>query len=153
MQNFSVQGLSDTLTALDTELTVIQPLSKEYALLLEVTMADCLGHWHPPTFSWNAGMVIHVLKDDPTLRDLEYVQVDGPGTVYLFFFDKQGCKGLHSRPLKPSGTMWGRRLLSGSPTLHTLLSFSFHWWKGGARQLPHQNGAARYLDQSIKIAP
>ena len=107
MQNFSVQGLSDTLTALDTELTMIQPPSKEYALLLEVTMADCLGHWHPPTFSWNAGMVIHVLKGDPTLKDLEHVQVDGPGTVYLFFFDKQGCKELHSRPLKPSGTMWG----------------------------------------------
>ena len=39
-------------------------------------------------------MVLHVLKRDPTLRDLEHVQVDGPGTAYLFFYDKQGYKGL-----------------------------------------------------------
>ena len=39
-------------------------------------------------------MVLHVLKRDPTLRDLEHVQVDGPGMVYLFFCDKQGQRGL-----------------------------------------------------------
>ena len=39
-------------------------------------------------------MVLHILKGDPTLRDLEHVQVDGPGTAYLFFYDKQGCRGL-----------------------------------------------------------
>ena len=37
---------------------------------------------------------MHILKGDPALRDLEHVQVDGPCTAYLFFFDKQGCKGL-----------------------------------------------------------
>ena len=40
MQNFSVQGLSDTLMSLDSEVTVVQPSVEEYALLLEVTMAD-----------------------------------------------------------------------------------------------------------------
>ena len=49
--SFSVQGLSDALTALDSEVTVVQPLQEEYALLLEVTMADCPGHPCPPTFS------------------------------------------------------------------------------------------------------
>ena len=39
-QNFSVQGLSDVLTSLESEVTVVQPPAKEYALLLEVTMAD-----------------------------------------------------------------------------------------------------------------
>ena len=39
-------------------------------------------------------MVLHVLKGVPTLQDLEHVQVDGPGTAYLFFYDKQGCRGL-----------------------------------------------------------
>ena len=39
-------------------------------------------------------MVLHILKGDPALRDLEHVQVDGPGTAYLFFYDKQGHKGL-----------------------------------------------------------
>ena len=57
--SFSIQGLSDTLTSLDTKVTVVQPLSEEYALLLEVTMADCLGCPCPPTFSWNGGMVMH----------------------------------------------------------------------------------------------
>ena len=57
-------------------------------------MADRPGQPHPPTFSWNAGMVMHVLKSDPVLQELEHVQVDGPGTAYLFFYDKQGHRGL-----------------------------------------------------------
>ena len=61
---------------------------------VEVTMADCPGWPHPPTFSWNAGMVVHILKSDPVLRELEHVQVDGPGMAYLFFYDKQGHRGL-----------------------------------------------------------
>ena len=40
MQNFSIQGLSDALTSLESEVTMVQPLVEEYALLLEVTMAD-----------------------------------------------------------------------------------------------------------------
>ena len=111
--SFSIQWLSDALTALDTEVTMVQSPSEEYALLLEVTMADCPGCPCLPTFSWNVGMVM----------------------------------------LKPSGTMWERHSLSGSPTLHTYLSFSFHWQKGGARQLLHQNGATRGLDQSIEVVP
>ena len=57
-------------------------------------MAEHPGHPHPPMFSWNTGMVMHLLKGDPALRDLEHIQVDGPGTAYLFFFNKQGHKGL-----------------------------------------------------------
>ena len=94
MHNFSVQGLSDAPTALESEVTVVQPPSEEHALLLEVTMTDCPGHPCPPTFSWNAGMVKHILKGEPALKDLEHVQVDGPGMAYLFFFDKQGHRGL-----------------------------------------------------------
>ena len=37
---------------------------------------------------------MHILKSDPVLRELEHVQVDGPGTDYLFFYDKQGHWGL-----------------------------------------------------------
>ena len=92
--NFSVQGLSDALMALESEVMVVQSPSQKYALLLEVTMADCPGCPCPLAFSWNVGMVMHILKGDPTLRDLEHVQVDGPGMAYLFFFDKQGCRGL-----------------------------------------------------------
>ena len=92
--NFSVQGLSDALMALESEVTVVRPPSEEYALLLEVTMSDHPGHPHPPAFFWNVGMVIHILKGDPIFRDLEHVQVDGPGMAYLFFFDKHGHRGL-----------------------------------------------------------
>ena len=67
---------------------------EEYALMLEVMMADRPGCPHPPAFSWNAGMVMHILKSDPVLQELEHVQVDGPGTAYLFFYDKQGHQGL-----------------------------------------------------------
>ena len=93
MHNFSVQGLSDALMALESQVTVVQPPTEEYALMLEVTMADCPRHPCPSAFSWNAGIVMHVLKADPTLRDLEHVQVDGPGAAYLFF-NKQGHRGL-----------------------------------------------------------
>ena len=37
---------------------------------------------------------MHVLKSNPVLRELEHVQVDGSGTAYLFFYDKQGHWGL-----------------------------------------------------------
>ena len=94
MHNFSIQGQSDILMALESEVTVVQHPSEEYALLLRVTMVDCPGHPCPPTFSWNAEMVMHILKGDPTLRDLEHVQVDGLGMAHLFFFDKQGHRGL-----------------------------------------------------------
>ena len=94
MQNFSIQGFSDVLTSLESEVTVVQPPAEEYALLLEVTMADRPGCPRPPAFSWNMGMVLHILKGDPTLRDLEHVKVDGLGTAYLFFYDKQDCRGL-----------------------------------------------------------
>ena len=63
--SFSVQGLSDALSALDTEVTVVQPPSEELTLLLEVIMADHQGCPCPPAFSWNTGMVMHVLKGDP----------------------------------------------------------------------------------------
>ena len=57
-------------------------------------MADCPGRPCPPAFSWNAGMVMHIQKSNLVLRELEHVQVDGPGTAYLFFYDKQGHRGL-----------------------------------------------------------
>ena len=89
---FSMQGLSDALA--DIREGINEPPAEEYTMMLEVTMADHPGRPRPPTFSWNAGMVMHVLKSDPVLRELEHVQVDGLGTGYLFFYDKQGHQGL-----------------------------------------------------------
>ena len=57
-------------------------------------MVDWPGWPHPLAFSWNAGMVLHVLKSDPALRELEHIQVNGPGLVYLFFYDRHGHHGL-----------------------------------------------------------
>ena len=89
---FSVQGLSNALA--DVGKGMDQTPAEKYTMMLEVTMADCPGWPHPPTFSWNVGMVMHILKSDPVLRELEHMQVDGPGTAYLFFHDKQGHQGL-----------------------------------------------------------
>ena len=33
---------------------------------------------------------MHILKSNPVLQELEHVQVDGPGTAYLLFYNKQG---------------------------------------------------------------
>ena len=68
--------------------------AKEYAMMLEVMMADHPGQPRPLAFSWNVGMVMHILKSDLVLRELEHMQVDGLGTAYLFFYDKQGHRGL-----------------------------------------------------------
>ena len=89
---FSMQGLSDTLA--DVEEGITEPPAKEYTMMLEVMMADHPGWLCPPAFSWNAGMVMHILKSNPVLRELEHVQVDGLGTAYLFFYDRQGYRGL-----------------------------------------------------------
>ena len=48
---FSVQGLSDALA--DVGKGIIEPPVEEYAMMLEVTMADCPGWPCPPMFSWN----------------------------------------------------------------------------------------------------
>ena len=48
-------------------------------------------------------MVMHILKNDPALRDLEYVQVDNPGTAYLFFLDKQCHRGLSAEAAETLG--------------------------------------------------
>ena len=89
---FSVQGLSNALA--DVGEGIVETPAEEYAMMLEVTMADHPGQPHRPAFSWNTGMVMHILKSDPVLRELEHIQVDGLGTAYLFFYEKQGCQGL-----------------------------------------------------------
>ena len=71
-----------------------EDLSRRICLTLEVTMADRPGRPQPPPFSWNVGKVMHILKSNPVLRELEHVQIDGPGTAYLFFYDKQDHRGL-----------------------------------------------------------
>ena len=89
---FSMQGLSHTLVDVGEGIT--EPPTEEYAMMLEVMMADHPGQPCPPTSSWNVGMVMHILKGNPILRELEHVQVDGPGTAYLLFYDRQGHHGL-----------------------------------------------------------
>ena len=84
--HFSIQGLSDMLA--DVGEGAGETSVEEYAMMLEVMMADHPGQPCPPAFSWNMGMVMHILKSDPVLWELEHVQVDGPGIAYLFFYDK-----------------------------------------------------------------
>ena len=85
-----MQGLSDALA--DVGEGMDETPVEEYAMMPEVTMADCPGQPHPSVFSWNVGMVMHILKSNLVLRELEHVQVDGTGTAYLFFYDKQAIR-------------------------------------------------------------
>ena len=87
-----MQGLSDVLVDVGEGIDEIP--AEEYAMMLEVMMADCPGQPRPPALSWNVGMIMHILKSDPVLRELEHMQVDSLGTAYLFFYDKQGHWGL-----------------------------------------------------------
>ena len=51
----------------------------------------------------------------------------------------RAAKDLLWMPLGPLGPMFERRLLSGSPALHTLLSFSFRLLMDCARQTAPRN--------------
>ena len=90
----TVQGLRDTLHAAESTVTEPPHPMDEYIIQLEVMMADQPNRPHPPAFSWNAGMVLHVLKSDLALRELEHIQVNSPGLAYLFFYDRHGHQGL-----------------------------------------------------------
>ena len=92
--NFTVQGLQDTLNEAEVTVTEPSPLTKEFIIQLEVTMADRPGRLRPPAYSWNGGLVQHELKNDPAMRDLKHVQADSPGLAYLFFHDRHGYCGL-----------------------------------------------------------
>ena len=75
-------------------MTEPQSLAEEFIIQLEVTMADLPGRLRPPAYSWNGGLVQHVLKNDPAMGDLKHVEVDGPGRAYLFFYDRHGYRSL-----------------------------------------------------------
>ena len=84
---FTVQGLRDALSEVESAVTGLLCPADEFIIQLEVTMVDQPGRPCPPAFLWNGGMVQHMLESNPALRDLELVQVDGPGLAYLFFYD------------------------------------------------------------------
>ena len=60
---FSMQGLSNELA--DVGEGIDETPAEEYVMMQEVAMIDHPGQPHPPTFSWNAGMVMHILKERP----------------------------------------------------------------------------------------
>ena len=90
MVSFTVQGLRDALTA--AESTVTEPLCPmdEFIIQLEAMMADRPRRPCPPAFSWNGGIVQHVLKSDPVLRELEHIQVNSLGWHICSFMTDMG---------------------------------------------------------------
>ena len=86
----------------------------------------------PPAFSWNGGMVQHVLKGDPALRDLEHVQVDGPGLMYLFFYDWHGYVVSPRRRPSPCLLTHSRCLCRVDWEIRTLsMRFPYCWRQDG----------------------
>ena len=129
---FSMQGLSDALTDVGKRIT--EPPVEEYAMILEVMMANRPGWPHPPTFSWNMGM--HVLKNDPVLRELEHAQVTAWGLPICSSMISRAAvvrvRILHMR----SGLMWRSLFQNGSCILPTLPLASYLLWRPGSRLLP-----------------
>ena len=111
-----MQGLSDVLA--DVGEGMDETSAEEYTMMLEVMMADHPGWPHPPAFSWNVGMVMHILKSDSCLRELEHMQVDGLGTAYLFFYDKQGHWGLGQ---DTAHAIWAKERLKNSSSKVSLV--------------------------------
>ena len=130
-QAFTVQGLTDMLLGLESEDMVVEPPEEELILQLEVMMEDRPGHQCPLAFLWNAGMVMHVLKNDPILRDLEYVQVDNPGTTYLFFWTSSATVGCQLRQWRCLVPICQEHSLSGCHALHTLQPLQLLLQRGG----------------------
>ena len=116
-QNFSVQSLLDALTFLESEVTVVQPPAEEHALLLEITMADRPQHPHPSTFSWNASMVLHVLKGDTALPDLEDCRWTAQALPIFSFMTSRATEDLSRMLLRTSEPMWQKHSQSGFPSL------------------------------------
>ena len=59
---FTVQGLRDALTEAESTVTEPSPPADEFIIQLEVTMADQPGGPWPPAYSWNGGLVRHILR-------------------------------------------------------------------------------------------
>ena len=118
-----MQGLSDALA--DVGEGINETPAEEYAMMLEVMMADSPSRLCPPMFSWNAGMVMHILKSDPVLRELENMQVDSLGTAYLFFYNKQGHRGLGQDTVYVIQAYMAKAFLGGSHALPISLLASY----------------------------
>ena len=130
-----MQGLSNVLV--NVEEGIVETPAEEYAMMLEVMMADSPGRPHPPTFSCNVGMVMHIVKSNPVLRELENMQVDGPGTAYLSFMTSRAIGVWARTPRMQSGLMWRRLFQGGFCILPTLpLASCLLWRHSGKLLLP-----------------
>ena len=126
-QALTGQGLTDVLSGLESEDTVVEPPKEELILQLEVTIADRPGHPRLPAFSWNTSMVMHTLKNDPTLRDLGYVQVDNPGS----FWTSSAAAGCQQRRWRHLVPICQEHSPSGFHAWHTLQPSQFPLQRGG----------------------
>ena len=114
-------------------------------------MADQPGHPCPFTFSSNASMVLHILKEDPMLRDLKHIQVDGPGMAYLFFYDIQGCRGIKQDATETLrahvAEAFSEWISHSSHFVVILLLLAEGWWRTTATlDRHHQRSRTEYPD-------
>ena len=118
---FSLEGLSDTLVDIGegTGKTSVE----EYALMLEVTMADHPDQPRPPAFQENAGMVMHILKSNLVPHELEHVRM----ALVLLTCSSMISRDVgvwSGRPQMLSEPTWRRPFRSGSHSLPTSMSAS-----------------------------
>ena len=99
-------------------------------------------------------MGLHILKGDPALQDLEHVQVDGPGTIYLFFYDNQGCRGLKQDVTENLQTYVAEVLFEwitwSAHFIVILLLLVEGWWRAMATSdRQHQRSWVEHLDHPV----
>ena len=149
--NFAVQGLRDALTEAESAMTGPPHPADEFIIQLELTMTDQPGRLCPPAYSWNGGMVQPMLKGNPALRDLEHVQVDGPGLMYLFFMTGMDITVSPKRKPYPSAHTLGMLSLNGSGDLHALTQFLYCWKQDDNVQQPCRKGAGNMFCPSRNL--
>ena len=93
---------------------------------------------------------MHALKGDPALRDLEHVKVDDPGMAYLFFFDKQGCRGLKHDATEALRMHVVEAFSDWISHSSILPSIHAYWWRAGIGQWQIWKGAGKGPGWSTK---
>ena len=91
---------------------------------------------------------------DPALWDLEHVQVDGPGTVYLFFNDKQDCRGLKQDVTENLQTYvaeaFSKQISWSAHFIVILLPLVEGWWRAMATSdRQHQRSQVEHPDHAV----
>ena len=92
---FTVQGLRDTLIEAEVHCDRTTTLCRRIHYSIGSDYGRLTSEAVPTSLLVERRYgVTHALKSDPSMRDLEHVQVDGPGLAYLFLYYFHGYRAV-----------------------------------------------------------